>query len=97
MSEATSDGNMGVSAPIVRALQLSEGEIRFYKDEGYLVIPNLLNEDAIAAFLFGDAKLRRRVYNLVEKKALPVFRIGSSVCARKSVLLAFIAEQENSL
>ena len=57
----------------------------------------LYGADAIAAFLFGDAKLRRRVYNLVEKKALPVFRIGASVCARKSVLLAFIAEQENSL
>lgn len=31
-------------APIVPSLQLSDGEIRFYKDEGYLVIPGLLND-----------------------------------------------------
>lgn len=30
---------------IVWPLHLSEGEIRFYKDEGYLVIPGLLNAD----------------------------------------------------
>lgn len=55
----------------------------------------LYGADEIATLLFGDAKFRRRVYNLVEKKALPVFRIGASVCARRSVLLAFIAKQES--
>ena len=57
----------------------------------------LYGADAIATFLFGDAAHRRRVYNLVEKKRIPVFRIGASVCARKSVLLNFISQQEGNL
>ncbi len=32
---------------IIEPLQLSDGEIRFYKDEGYLVIPGLINADFI--------------------------------------------------
>ena len=47
----------------------------------------------IAQFLFGDAKQRRKVYYLVESSRLPVFRLGS-ICARKSTLIAWIAEQE---
>lgn len=50
--------------------------------------------DAIALFLFGDKALRRKVYHLAETSRLPVFRLGSVLCARRSVLLAFIAEQE---
>lgn len=52
---------------------------------------------AIADFLFGSAdkaRNRRRVYHIVETGRLPVFRLGSVLCARKSVLLEFIAEQE---
>jgi excisionase family DNA binding protein len=49
---------------------------------------------AIGRFLFGANAKRRTVYNLVEKKRIPHFRIGTSLCARKSVLLAWIAEQE---
>jgi hypothetical protein len=48
----------------------------------------------IAMFLYGDAKLRRKVYNLIETGRLPHFRLGATVCARKSVLVAWIAEQE---
>ncbi|MCP3468539.1 DNA-binding protein [Bradyrhizobium sp. CCGUVB23] len=55
--------------------------------------------DAIAEFLFGtnDAERdrnRRKVYYLAERSKLPVFRFGSMLCARKSVLLKFIAGQE---
>jgi hypothetical protein len=50
--------------------------------------------DQIAQFLFGQKKLRRRVYNLVERKELPVFRIGAIICARRSVLLQWIETQE---
>lgn len=50
--------------------------------------------DAIAAFLYGDKSHRRKVYNLVETARLPVFRLGVNICARKSVLLGWIEEQE---
>jgi|HubBroStandDraft_6_1064221.scaffolds.fasta_scaffold169552_1 hypothetical protein len=54
----------------------------------------------IAEFVFGDAEDRRRVYHLaVEVKAeqrMPVFRLGNVICARRSTLLRWIAEQEAS-
>ena len=50
--------------------------------------------DAIADFLFGDKKKRRRVYHLIDRGELPVFRLGGGIHARKSVLLAFITERE---
>jgi hypothetical protein len=56
----------------------------------------LYGADAIALFLFGERKYRRRVYNLVEGNGLPIFRVGVNVCARKSVLLQWIAVQERS-
>jgi hypothetical protein len=49
----------------------------------------------IAEFLYGDRKLRRKVYNLVETARLPHFRLGATICARKSVLLSWIATQES--
>ena len=33
---------------------------------------------------------RRRVYHLAERKLIPVFRLGSEVCARKSTLLRWL-------
>jgi hypothetical protein len=57
----------------------------------------LYGADGIAEFLYGDGKLRRKVYNLVETARLPHFRLGAVICARKSVLLSWIAEQESGL
>jgi hypothetical protein len=51
--------------------------------------------DAIAEFLFGSKATRRKIYHLAETSKLPVFRLGSMLCARKSVLINFIAGQEN--
>ncbi len=47
----------------------------------------------ISQFLFGDRRLRRKVYHLARAR-LPVFKLGSMLCARKSVLLKFVSEQE---
>src|SRR4051812_24934734 len=47
----------------------------------------LYGAEGIAEFLYGDSKLRRKVYNLVEKARLPHFWLGAVICARKSVLL----------
>ena len=54
----------------------------------------LRGAEAIAEFLFGSRTERRKVYHLAEKSRLPVFRLGSVLCARKSVLLQWIGEQE---
>lgn len=48
---------------------------------------------AFAKYLFGSREFRRKVYYLTEAK-LPVFRLGSVLCARKSVLAGFIKGQE---
>ena len=48
----------------------------------------------IAQFLFRNPKLRRKVYHLVATSNLPVFKLGSMICARKSVLLKWIEDQE---
>jgi hypothetical protein len=49
---------------------------------------------AIAAWLFGSAKERRKVFHLVATSRFPHFRIGSQICARKSTLLAHFDAQE---
>jgi hypothetical protein len=62
---------------------------------GHDLAPDLLRgADKIADFLFGDTGQRRKVYHLAETSRLPVFRLGSLLCARRSILLAWIAEQE---
>jgi hypothetical protein len=53
--------------------------------------------DAIAEFLFGSRESRRKVYYLAECSKLPIFRLGSVLCARKSVLLGFISGQERRM
>ena len=57
----------------------------------------LQGAEAIAGFLFGDARLRRRVYHLTSdaRFRMPHFKLGSIICARRSVLLRWIGEQEN--
>jgi hypothetical protein len=55
--------------------------------------------DAIAELLFGTEdserdRNRHKIYYLAERSRLPLFRLGTMLCARKSVLLAFIASQE---
>ncbi|MCX7313710.1 MAG: DNA-binding protein [Alphaproteobacteria bacterium] len=51
----------------------------------------LRGADKIAGFLGME---RRQIYHLAEKTHLPVFKIGATLCARKSTLLAWIVEQE---
>jgi hypothetical protein len=49
---------------------------RYKTSAGHIAGDMLYGAEAIAEFLFGDRKHRRRVYNLVDAKGLPVFRIG---------------------
>jgi hypothetical protein len=55
----------------------------------------LCGADEIAKFLFGPNGSRRKVYYLAACTRLPVFRLGTKLCARRSVLLSWIAGQEN--
>lgn len=48
--------------------------------------------DAIAVYLGIE---RRAVYHAVAKGYLPSFRIGETVCARKTTLVKWIVAQEN--
>ena len=54
----------------------------------------LRGADAIAEFLLGDGGQRRKVYHLAHSGQLPVFRLGSILCARRSTLIRFIESQE---
>lgn len=55
----------------------------------------LRGADAIAEFIFGERGSRRKIYYLAETSHLPVFRLGAVLCARRSVLLRWIAGQES--
>jgi hypothetical protein len=62
--------------------------------------PDLANDllrgaDEIAEFIFGARGSRRKVYYLAETSHLPVFLLGAVLCARRSVLLRWIAGQES--
>jgi len=56
----------------------------------------LRGADAIAIFVFGDAKARRKVYYYAgeAKVRMPTFRMGNVICARKSTLRNWIEIQE---
>lgn len=55
----------------------------------------LRGADEIAKFLFGERASRRKVYYLAECTRIPVFHLGSVLCARRSVLLNWISGQES--
>ncbi|MEZ2144928.1 hypothetical protein AAE026_21950 [Bradyrhizobium sp. DN5] len=52
--------------------------------------------EEIARFMFGSPAKRRRVYHLAAHSDLPVFRLGEIICARRSTLRTWIAEQEKT-
>lgn len=57
--------------------------------------PDLLRgAKEISEFLFGTDGECRKVYHLAETSQIPIFRLGSLLCARKSVLMEWIASQE---
>ncbi|MCO5156126.1 MAG: helix-turn-helix domain-containing protein [Aquamicrobium sp.] len=53
----------------------------------------LRGADAIARFLGFP---RRTIYHLASKNGLPHFKLGETICARKSTLANWIAEQERA-
>ena len=55
----------------------------------------LRGADEISQYIFGRKGSRRKIYYLAETSRLPVFRIGSVICARRSVIERWIAAQES--
>jgi hypothetical protein len=53
----------------------------------------LSGADAIGAFM---GMKPRRIYHLAETRRLPVFRIGSTLCARRSTLIRWIEDMERA-
>jgi hypothetical protein len=55
--------------------------------------------ESIAEFIFGDASEanRRRVYHSADKLGLPCFKMGGTLCARRSTIVAWIERQEGVL
>jgi hypothetical protein len=62
--------------------------------DGEFATDMLRGADEIALFLFGARTERRKVYHLAATSHLPTFKLGSMICARRSVLLKWIEEQE---
>lgn len=54
----------------------------------------LSGAEAIAAYI---GVKPRRIYHLAETRRLPVFRIGSTLCARRSTLLRWIEDMERDV
>jgi hypothetical protein len=66
-------------------------------DEKDLADDLMMGGEALAEFMFGNKEERRKVYHLAESKnPPPFFKMGSVICARKSTLLRWIAEQERA-
>jgi hypothetical protein len=43
----------------------------------------LRGAEEIAFYLYGDREQRRKIYHLVATSRLPVFKLGSMICARR--------------
>lgn len=56
----------------------------------------LTGADEIADYLFKNRSKRRRVYHLNERRQLPLFYMGATLCGRKSTLKKFIVDAERA-
>lgn len=56
----------------------------------------IVGATALAEYIFGDPKQRRRIYYLAEIGALPLFNIGASLAGRKSTLAHHIEKKERA-
>jgi hypothetical protein len=54
----------------------------------------LIGAEQIAQFVFGDRKMRRRIYHLLSSSRMPHARLGGRLCVRKSAILQWLIAQE---
>lgn len=72
----------------------SQAHTQLGESEVHLAADILKGASEIARFLFGPEAERRQIYNLTEAGALPTFRLGRIICARRSTLQTWIGRQE---
>ena len=49
---------------------------------------------AIACFVYNDPERVRSIYYLSELRRIPCFKMGATICARKSTIIEWIKAQE---
>lgn len=76
--------------PAIEAWLLNPAQMRPLNLPVTLAGDILRGAEAIAIYLFGDARHRKRVYRLIAGGKLPHFRIGRAVCSRKSLLKQWV-------
>jgi hypothetical protein len=54
----------------------------------------ILGAAAIAEYIFGDPRLRRKVYYLAEFTKVPIWRLGAQLCLRPATYENWIVQQE---
>ncbi|MDR3487384.1 MAG: DNA-binding protein [Bradyrhizobium sp.] len=64
------------------------------KDDAEFSTDLMRGAEEIAHFLFGTESARRKVYHLIATTKFPHFKLGSMICARKSVVIQWIEIQE---
>lgn len=65
------------------------------KTEAYEKPGDIRGAEAIAEYIFGDRRHRRKVYHLAECSKIPIWRLGSTLCLRPSTYEAWIKDQES--
>ena len=100
-SSQTFSGNQDSDQKLLSKLDYDAGDrisanINVPELNGNLSADILYGADQIAEFLYGTRRYRRRIYNLFSGDRIPHFRLGATLCARKSVLLDWIACQESN-
>jgi hypothetical protein len=65
------------------------------KTETYEKPGDIRGADAIAEYIFGDRRHRRKVYYLAECSKIPIWRLGSTLCLRPSTYETWIKDQES--
>jgi hypothetical protein len=83
--------------------QMASTQIETAAIEGSIAEDLLTGGHAIAELLFPDddpVKRRKRLYHFASTmkgtKRPPIFKIGATLCARKSKLMRWVAEQETA-
>jgi len=95
MSKKPKDKTADANSRSERVDQIKR-KIRGQPGEDSLADDLLIGADEIAEFIYGDPNLRRKIYYLKKASRIPLFRLGTVLCARKSTLRAWITEQEKN-
>nr|WP_314256807.1 helix-turn-helix domain-containing protein [uncultured Devosia sp.] len=81
----------GAFPPVPQPIDQASEALPCDDDDSDLRNDLVVGADAVAEFL---GMTRRQVYGAVERRTLPLFKIGSQICVRRSVLISWIEDRE---